>query len=288
MPAILLITSIVLSTCRNLLSKRISKLPFGSRSFFLHQSIIFLSGSIALILFGNISLSALSLSTLLYALLYSIFLICAQWFYTAAFTTGNTSLCSTVYSMGFILPTVSGAIFWNEPFSIIDILGIILAITAIIYSKKPTNRMGINTGNRYFIPLIIAMLSSGTLGIIQKIQQKSPHSNERDSFLLIAFIIAATISLLAVSITRKNSVSNIPKNSLIFAALIGVFFGCCNLLNTILAGILDTAIFFPTLNIGVIFLSMILGAIFYKEKLSKRELVVFLCGCASIALLNAF
>jgi drug/metabolite transporter (DMT)-like permease len=73
---------------------------------------------------------------------------------------------------------------------------------------------------------------------------------------------------------------------LLVASCVGLFFGCCNLLNTSLAGMLDSAIFFPTLNIGTILLSMLLGVIVYKEKIGKREALVLMLGAASIILLN--
>ena len=49
---------------------------------------------------------------------------------------------------------------------------------------------------------------------------------------------------------------------------------------------LDSAILFPTLNIGVILLSMVAGVLLFKEKVGKRELLVLLLGGASILLLN--
>jgi glucose uptake protein GlcU len=58
------------------------------------------------------------------------------------------------------------------------------------------------------------------------------------------------------------------------------------LLNTTLAGLLDSAIFFPTLNIGVILLSMICGVIFFKERILKKEITVLILGGVSILLLN--
>ena len=49
---------------------------------------------------------------------------------------------------------------------------------------------------------------------------------------------------------------------------------------------LDSAIFFPTLNIGTILLSMLLGVIIFKERIRKREALVLALGAASIVLLN--
>ena len=72
----------------------------------------------------------------------------------------------------------------------------------------------------------------------------------------------------------------------VVVAGVGLFFGCCNLLNTILAGRLDSAIFFPSLNIGVILLTLLCSIVFYKEKIKKNDVLVLLLGSASILLLN--
>ena len=64
--------SILLSTGRNLFSKRLSNTRFGTDSFFLCQSILFLFGGISLLLFGSISWNAVAAQTWLYALLYDL------------------------------------------------------------------------------------------------------------------------------------------------------------------------------------------------------------------------
>ena len=285
MTLLLLGLSILLSTGRNLFSKKLSDIRFGTSRFFRYQGLLFLFGGVALLLFGGISWKAVSAQTWLYALIYGFLLICSQWFYTAALSAGNTALCSTVYSMGFILPTLSGAIFWSEPFSLLDFFGVLCAVAAILFSGK-RGRKSEARHNRYFVPLSVAMLSSGGVGIVQKLQQKSAYAEERASFLLIAFLLAAAISLLASSIEKNKQCVAPQKSTVAVAACVGLFFGCCNLLNTILAGRLDSAIFFPSLNIGVILLTLLCSIVFYKEKIKKNDVLVLLLGSASILLLN--
>lgn len=284
MPFLLLGLSVVLSTGRNLFSKNLSDIRFGTKPFFLCQCALFLCGSAALVLFGKISIGVVAYQTLIYAAVYAILLIFAQWFYTAALAKGNTALCSTVYSLGFILPTLSGAILWAESFSFLDLLGVLCAISAVIVSSgKPQLKTG---KSYYFAPLVIAMLASGGLGIVQKLQQKSAYAEQKSIFLLIAFTLAAVISLIFSLFAKNQGDTSFRRGKLAVASCIGVCFGCCNLLNTTLAGLLDSAIFFPTLNIGVILLSMICGVIFFKERISKKEIVVLILGGVSILLLN--
>ena len=286
MAYLLLALSVVLSTGRNLFSKNLSDIRFGTKPFFLCQSALFLCGGVALVIFGNVSFRAISYQTFIYAAVYAVLLIFAQWFYTAALAKGNTALCSTVYSLGFIFPTLSGAILWAEPFSLFDLFGILCAISAVIVSGLKSQAKEKTTKSYYFVPLVIAMFASGGLGIVQKLQQKSAYAEQKSIFLLIAFTLAAVISLIFSLLAKKQGDPPFRRGKLAVASCIGVCFGCCNLLNTTLSGLLDSAIFFPTLNIGVILLSMICGVIFFKEKIKKRELTVLILGGASILLLN--
>ena len=286
MTFLLLSLSVILSTGRNLFSKKLSGVPFGTGAFFLCQAVLFLSGALSLLLFGGLATWSIAPVTVAYAVLYGLLLLLAQWLYTAALARGNTALCSTVYSLGFLLPTLSGAVLWAEAFSPLDAVGVLCAVGAVTCSgmrRKGEEKAG---KARYFLPLLIAMLASGGLGIVQKLQQRSEFADQKTLFLLIAFLFAAAVSLLFALGAKGKSAPPLRRSSFAVAAPIGVCFGCCNLLNTTLAGLLPGAVFFPTLNIGVIVLSMLAGVVFFKERLTKKEISVLLLGGASILLLN--
>ena len=287
MAALLLCTSMVLSVGRNLLSKNLSALHFGEQAFFSRQAVLFLFGGICIALFGGNWSCALSLQTLLYGIVYGLLLIVAQWFYTAALGGGNMALCSTVYSLGFIIPTLSGAVFWNEPFSGFDLLGVLCAALAIVCSKAEPTGKKTRARGRYFLPLIVAMTASGGLGIMQKLQQRSPVADELQAFLVIAFLLAAGLSFLSSCMVKKRAAASHPK-TLWMAAGVGIAFGGCNLLNTTLAGMLPGAVLFPTLNIGVILTTMLCGVILLGERIGKKEICVLALGASSILLLTVF
>ncbi len=288
MAALLLGLSISLSTVRNLLSKKLSALRFGSRAFFVRQSLLFFFGGLAIAVFGGISFRTIAPQPLLYAAIYGLLLIFAQWFYTMALGGGNTALCSTVYSMGFILPTLSGAIFWAEAFSWLNGLGVGCAVAAIFFSSASPKKSDAQESRWSFLPLLVAMLASGGLGIMQKVQQKSACADEKTEFLVMAFFLAAILSLIASVLSEKQEGGVPQKGTLWFAVCVGAAFGSCNLLNTALAGMLPSAIFFPTLNIGVILATMLCGIFLFKERIQRKELLVLTLGGASILLLTLF
>lgn len=283
----MLTVSIVLSCGRNILSKSVSAFTFGTSEFFRMQTAIFVSGAVGILLCGAGELQMVSTQTLIYSIVYGGLLLSAQWCYTASLKTGATSVCATVYSLGFIFPALSGAIFFNEEFGISESLGIVLAITAVIFSGiRSKKEEAAVVSKKYMLPLVIAMLSSGGLGIVQKLQQNSACHEQRIMFVLIAFCIASAVSLI-MSVFAKPADMKSSASGIIRACGTGMCFGCCNVLNTILAGRLDSMIFFPVQNICVILLSMIMGMIVFAEKPGKKEFIVILLGIGTVLLLSA-
>ncbi len=281
---ILLVLTISLSAGRNMLSKFVSKTAFGKKSFYRLQACIFTSGGIALAVFTDFKVP--SILTVVLALAYALFLILAQWCYTVALGKIRVSICSTIYSLGFIIPTLSGVIFWNERFTAFDFLGLCAVIAAIIISgQNRRTACGQPTKKVFFIALVIAMLSSGGLGLMQKTQQSLPHSEEKSIFVLIAFAVAAIVSFVS-SFFAKEDEEAPKKKQFVFAMLTGACFGICNLLNTTLAGKLDSALFFPLQNISVILLTIVLGCLITKEKLTKKSAIIFILGAAAMIFLN--
>ena len=287
--ALLLMLSATLASARNVMVKGFANFEIKSREFFAGQATIFGAGSIVLLFVNLFKFDGISTFTVLFALVYGSLLICAQWCYTLALMQGKTAICVTVYSFGFVVPTLSGAIFWDEKLSVFTILGILTVFPVLIISgtKKKEEK---STSGMYILYITLALLASGGLGIVQKIQQKSAFAYQKSSFLTLAFLLAAVMSLCAVLLARKASESRneraFSSKKLGIASCVGLLFASCNLLNTSLAGMLDSAIFFPTLNIGVILLSTVCGALLLKEKITRRDVAVLIIGSASILLLN--
>ena len=47
-----------------------------------------------------------------------------------------------------------------------------------------------------------------------------------------------------------------------------------------------SAVFFPAPNIGVILFSLVLGMVIYREKITKKDILVLLLASSSIILVN--
>lgn len=279
----LLASSIGLSSGRSIFSKKITHKEDNKFVFFSLQTILFLVSLLVIIFSDLTNFFTISSITLIYGVIYGLLLISAQWLYSISLKTGSASICSMIYSFGFILPTICSFIFWEEQLTLLKVLGIICAVIVILLISLYKDKE--KKSNKFIIPLLLSTLSSGGLGIMQKIQQRSMVASEKSGFLFVAFSLAF-ISSLIVSFCLKKKQKKLELKPIIYSSLCGLCFGLANLINTILAGLFPGSILFPIQNIGVIILVTVLGFFIFKEKPKKNEIIAFLFGVVSIILLS--
>lgn len=279
-----LFLSVSLSSGRNILSKKTAADSDQRAAFFLSQTVLFAAAASLLFVFGAKDLVSVSAMTLIYGTTYGVLLVLSQWMFTLSLKSGNTSVCSVVYSLGFILPTISGTLFWKETLRLLDFIGILVAVLIVLLAAKKSESSLRKRNRSFFGYILTAMLSSGGLGIMQKLQQSSKEAEEKEAFLLIAFLFAFCCSLLALLLCREQPTIRMKRN--VYPVFTGLCFGGANLCNTVLAGRMKSAVFFPIQNILTILLSALLGVVIFRERLTLKTAAILLLGIAVIVLFS--
>lgn len=278
-----LLLSVSLSSGRNVITKKTAADAEDRRWFFLSQAVLFAAAAVLLLFFSLGDLQGISALTVSYSFVYGILLVLSQWMLTAALKSGGTAVCTVVYSLGFLLPTISGVLFWREPFSLLHFVGVLLAVAVILLTANTTKQE--TRQSKSFLPLLlVAMTASGGLGILQKLQQSSLAADERGAFLLLAFFLAFAISMAAFLCCHGKVAAGAAK--LLSPAAAGLCFGGANLCNTLLAGRMKSAVFFPLQNVSTIVLSTLLGVALFRETIQKRTAAILLLGIAVIVLFS--
>ena len=117
---------------------------------------------------------------------------------------------------------------------------------------------------------------------MQKVQQSSSAAEEKTMFLLIAFVFAFFCSFIAFLLCREKETFD-TKNA-VYPAVAGLCFGGANFCNTVLAGNMKSAVFFPLQNVSTILVSTLFGIVIFKEKITPKTAVILMLGIVVIVL----
>ena len=283
--ALLLCLSVALGSGKNLISKFCPQ-----RKIFIFNAIAFAVAFICILIIGLIGGITVNGYIILFAALYALFTMLAQICYIKAVAVGDFSISSLMYSCGFMIPSIFGAIIYHEKVTAFQIVGFIVILASFIIGNLKREKG--KTGFKWLILSVSAMICSGIVGLLQKIFRNSNYAQELDSLLVFAFIFISLVSvILHFILARKpsddeNSTTDERsyKFILLIAIIMGVVLCAQNKTNLYLSGAMSSMIFFPVCNGGTIVVSALLDKVILKKELTVYKIVSVALGVVGIVL----
>jgi len=277
---LLTLVSVAASSARSLLSKKLSGSSASISGFGRVNALLSFTALIVVsVCAGAAGISGISAPTVILAQFYAMFTIAAQLFYMRALHTGDVSAVTFFYSCGFVIPTFAGTLLFDEELTVWRIVGVVMLVSAFYLNcAKPGDKN--SSGKRWMIPALLAMASSGMIGLIQKLHQSSAVRAELGGFLIIAFTACTLMSVL-LAISQKEA----EKLPLAPSLICGACIGAANIINTALSGMLPALILFPALNGGVVIASAIMARVICGEVLGRRRILALCIGMAAIVMI---
>lgn len=207
---------------------------------------------------------------------------------SAALRTGPWSYTTVIISLAAIVPALSGAVFWHETISLLQVAGIVMMAACFVLSVNPAGEDRKVTA-RWLLFCLAAFCCSGVIGVLQKVHQSSVWRDELAVFLILSFLVAAAVSSAAYFISRKPRGAAVPKAALRPLLLCGLFIGVTaalqNQYNLYLSGVLPSAVFFPVVNGGGLVLTALVSVAVFREHLRPRQWTGVVLGIGSVMLL---
>lgn len=249
------------------------------------------------VLFMSGGIKTLSLFTFLTACGFGALTLIQSYFMLRAYDSGSFAYTSVIVSLSTIIPAFSGAIFWDETLYPAQIAGIVLLIACFMLcvgKDKEKKQMSV----KWLVYVFLAFLSTGFIGVMQKVHQSSAYANELNGFLIISFAISAISAGICavIAVNRKTDGQNTAENSeektkkgAIYPILIilsGVGVALNNVINLYLSGKVASAVFFPIVNGGGLILVTLCAVVLYREKLSVKQWIGIIVGIISVVLLS--
>ncbi len=223
----------------------------------------------------------------LLGMLYSSVIILALLFTLKAQSQGAFAYTTVIVALSAVIPSISGALFFNEKITFYQIIGILMMIVCIILSPEKSKKSENSLNVKWLLYSFLAFCATGFIGLIQKIHQSSAvHKDEMPIFLLVAFVTGSIVSGIVVAIITpryKKDVSSAPLPKSAF--VLPIVSGCClalpHTVNLFLSGVLPSILFFPTVNLCPMMLNMLTSVFLFREKLSLRQWIGIFFGILS-------
>lgn len=280
---LLLGLSITLETAKNVFSNDFSKNTLKNDTDIYKFNVFNYIGSfLVLLFFGK---SDFSLFTCLTALGFAFAITLNQVFFLKALSIGSMSFTSFVQGSGLIIPTFFGILVLKEELKVLQVVMLCILIVAMALALN-VKKEKVNMKWLFFA--FLSMLFMGMIGIIQTVHQVSTHSNELITFLRLAFLFSAIMNWPLWKFQEKKQGSNflIKSKGTLYAAGSGAFMGGVHIINLYLAGKMPKVFFFPVVNGGLIFITLLSAMIFFKERLTKQQWVGIILGIIALSLIG--
>lgn len=187
-------------------------------------------------------------------------------------------LASIFMKLGVLIPVLMSIIIFRESPKILQIVGIVLSIAAIIvfnFDKK-----GMSAGGKIVL-LILLLVVSGFTDSMVNIYNKTGNSSLNDFFLFLAFFFAGISSVILYFVKKEK----MGWWDVLFGVIIGIpnYFSSRFLLLSLRS--VPAVVTYPVYSVATILVITLVGIIAFKEPISKQKVIGLILVVAAVAAL---
>lgn len=269
----------------------------------------FIIGFIVMIISGNLNDLILSPTNFLIAALSGIStaVFVVTWLITVK--SASYMLVDVVLTVSVLIPVVFSAIFFNESIHYFQIIGFALLVVSVIIMASYNNSIKTDKLNsKSIVILVICGLSQGLSLFSQKIYTNVNINPSVSSFNFYTYVFSAIILIAFYLITvftqkRKADASNLNNDDIgdntiktnPFKTLKKIFIyvaimACClyvySYFSTLASSALPATLQYPLTQGLNLTLSLLMSAIFFKEKITTKSVVSIALTFASLIMIN--
>lgn len=286
MKYVFMIISITISVLNSCLLKKFGEVNKKEYSMFLFNggvSFVWVMLMSMLFLISGNEVNGLAVA---FGMVYGILLFAFLVFKTQSMSNGPVSLSTLIASCAFLITTAFGVIYAQETVNIIQILGMILLLMALVLCvnpKKSKEKLSL----KWMLYSGGTFLLGGCVGILYKLFGLSSANEDIEVMILTAAIVSVGLFLI-VGLKKEKNIERIKpdKTIFLFILLCGMTSCTYQTLNATLAKIIPSVIFFPVSNGGMVLLSTTIGHFYFKEKLHISQKCGIALGCMGIVLIG--
>ncbi len=187
-------------------------------------------------------------------------------------------LSSTFMKLGLLVPMVVSVLFFGEMPGGLQIVGFLLAVTAIVLVNAGKEE----STTTFKLGLILLLLAGGGGDAMAKIFEELGNGALSEQYLFYSFLMALVLCAL-LAVWKKEALGG---KELLYGFLIGIpnYYSARFLLRAVER--LDGVLVYPTYSVATILVVTLAGVCFFRERLAKRQWLVLGIILIALALLN--
>lgn len=201
-------------------------------------------------------------------------------FYSIGLTAQRISASASMIAakLSVVIPVALAFFMYNEPITILKIVGIMLSLIAVYLTRKVNKEQSTVGKSEWLLPVYV-FIGSGMIDATLKWMQQQfiPPANESDilsTIFLVAFVIALVISVIK---KEKFTVS-----SIYWGIGLGVPNYLCMYFLVKSLSFFQASIIFPINNIAIVVFTAIVSIVAFKEKMSNQNWIGLALAVISI------
>ena len=191
----------------------------------------------------------------------------------------NGIVLSTIFQkLGLLVQLFISIVFFGEKPEVIQIIGIILCLLAVIFINFEKEQTVI----QFKFGLLLILIASGLCDGMSKVHEELGNVALSEHFLLYTFSIALFLCVIMIFLQKEK----IGWKEIGFGVVLGVpnFFSCRFLLKAL--NDVAAVIAFPTFSVTTVVVVTLSGLLIFKEKLSKKQWLSMGMILVALVLLN--
>ncbi|MEA1786327.1 EamA family transporter [Arenibacter sp. GZD96] len=201
----------------------------------------------------------------------------------------GVSVASVATKMSFVIPVVFGVWWYQEKVTLLNAMGICLAVVAVYLCTLKDQKLTLET-RTLLLPLLV-FLGSGFIDAgIKFLQEQQMEPTDYPLFSTVVFFGAAGTGSLFMLVNSHKRPLKINIKNLLGGIILGVpnYFSIHFLLRALKSETLNSASVFTVNNVAIVLLSTLLGIVLFKERLNFRNWTGVLLAVVSILLVLLF
>ncbi len=226
-----------------------------------------------------------------YALGVSLFFITGFTIIGYTFQKFGITITTIMSKMSMVISVLFAIIVYNELVTVSKVIGILIAIAAIVLTNLPHKESVFNKKNIkkifWLFPLLVLLFQAVIEIVLQYVEQNVLGTSGDPAFVSTIFMCAGAIGLIASIIGFATGRLSFSWRNIIGGIALGIpnYFSIYFLLKALGAG-WEGSVVFPVNNVAIIALSAIIGGfLIFKEKYSKLNILGIVLSMISILLI---